>query len=194
MANQEGCACARVIYVLSGTDAEGIARINRLGEKLYASLLALPPHLSTKPKTFDRELKDHLAASRLAGEWFRVIGGEENEGAVIVSQIDEAVDYAPLLSGRVANLVPVDDLARVTDAVTAYTQTVGVYPESLKHALRDRLPLFGAQRLTSLGYACSPALAAPQDALEPVRRMCKWIVEETCDPARVTPLWEGSAK
>jgi hypothetical protein len=191
MANQEGCACARVIYVLSGTGAEGIASLNRLGEKLYAALLALPPHLSTKPKTFDRELKDHLDASRLAGEWFRVIGGEENEGAVIVSQIDEAVDYAPLLSGRVANLVPVDDLARVTDAVTAYTQTVGVYPESLKHALRDRLPLFGAQRLTSLGYACSPALAAPQDALEPLRRMCKWIVEETCDPARVTPLWQS---
>ena len=112
---------------------------------------------------------------------------------MIVSQIDEAVDYAPLLSGRVANLVPVDDLARVTDAVTAYTQTVGVYPESLKRELRDRLPLFGAQRLTSLGYACSAALAAPQDALEPLRRMCKWIVEETCDPARVLPLWQGGS-
>jgi hypothetical protein len=191
MANQEGCACARVIYVLCGSDEAGLARINRLGEKIYAALLALPPHLSTKPKSFDRELRDHLDASRLAGEWFRVIGGEENEGAVIVSQIDEAVDYAPLLSGRVANLVPVDDLARVTDAVTAYTQTVGVYPESLKRELRDRLPLFGAQRLTSLGYACSPALAAPQDALEPLRRMCKWIVEETCDPTRVVPLWQG---
>ena len=30
VANQEGCANARVIYVLSGTDADGIAKANRL--------------------------------------------------------------------------------------------------------------------------------------------------------------------
>ena len=49
-----------------------------------------------------------------------------------------------------------------TDAVTAYTQTVGVYPESLKKQLRDELPLYGAQRLTSLGYACNVATATLQ--------------------------------
>lgn len=190
VANQEGCACARVIWVLSGTDAEGLARVNRLGELIHEALVALPEHVSTKPKTFDRELRDHLEATRLgADDWFRVIGGEHQEGAVIVSQIDEPVDYAPLLACRVANLVPVDDVERVTRAVNAYTQTVGVYPESLKTALRDRLPLFGAQRLTSLGYACHVATAMPQDAIEPVRRMCKWIVDETCDPAIVPPLW-----
>jgi hypothetical protein len=37
--------------------------------------------------------------------------------------------------------------------VNAYTQTVGIYPESLKRQLRDTLPLFGAQRLTSLGWS-----------------------------------------
>ena len=77
----------------------------------------------------------------------------------------------------------------MTAAVNAYTQTVGIYPESLKHELRDPLPLFGAQRLVSLGYACSVTLAAPQDAIEPLRRMCKWIVDEACDPDVVTPLW-----
>jgi hypothetical protein len=30
--------------------------------------------------------------------------------------------------------------------------------------------------------------AMPQDAIEPVRRMCKWIVDETCDPAVVPPM------
>ena len=191
VANQEGCACARVIYVLCGTDPEGIARANRLGELIYAALLSLPEEVSTKPKTFDRELRDHLEASRLGGgDWFRVIGGESQEGAIVVSQIDEPVDYAPLLSGRVANLVPVDDVARVTRAVNAYTQTVGIYPESLKRALRDQLPLFGAQRLTSLGYACHVATAMPQDAIEPVRRMCKWIVDEECEPDRVFPMWK----
>jgi len=189
VANQEGCACARVLWVLSGTDADGLARVNRLGELMYEALLALPEHVSTPPKTFDLELRDHVEATRLGGDdWFRVIGGERQEGAVIVSQIDEPVDYAPLLSGRVANLVPCDDVERVTRAVNAYTQTVGVYPESLKRELRDRLPLFGAQRLTSLGYACHVATAMPQDAIEPVRRMCKWIVDETCDPDVIAPL------
>lgn len=189
-ANQEGCACARVVYVLCGSDAQGIERANRLGELIYEKLVALPDHISTKPKSFDPELRDHLDASRMTGdEWFRVIGGEKNEGAIIVSQIDEAVDYAPMLSGRVANVVPVDDVKKVTDAVNAYTQTVGIYPESLKRQLRDQLPLFGAQRLTSLGYACHVNPAMPQDAIEPLRRMCKWIVDEECDPGRVRPMW-----
>jgi Acyl-CoA reductase (LuxC) len=192
VANQEGCASARVIYVLSGTDRDGLEKLNRLGEAIYRALLALPAHVSSKPKSFDRELRDHIEASRLAGgEWFRVIGGESREGAIIVSQIDEPVDYAPMLSCRVANLVPVDDLERVVRAVNAYTQTVGIYPESLKRELRDKLPLFGAQRLTSLGYACHVATAMPQDAIEPARRMCKWIVDESCDPAVVPPLWKS---
>ena len=32
--------------------------------------------------------------------------------------------------------------------------------------------------------------AMPQDAIEPVRRMCKWIVDETCDPEKVFPMWK----
>jgi hypothetical protein len=74
------------------------------------------------------------------------------------------------------------------------TQTVGIFPESLKEQLRDKLPLFGAQRMTSLGYACSPATAMPQDAIEPLRRMCKWIVEESCDPKKVYPLWSDGCE
>lgn len=190
-ANQEGCSCARVVYVLCGTDAQGIARINRLGELIYEKLQTLPNTISTRAKTVNRDLRDHIEATRLDDTFYRVIGGKTNEGAVIVSQLDEAVDYSPLLAGRVANLVPVDDIKKVTDAVTAYTQTVGIYPDSLKEQLRDLLPLFGAQRLTSLGYACHVPIAAPQDAIEPLRRMCKWIVEETCDPAVVMPIWRG---
>jgi hypothetical protein len=189
VANQEGCACARVVYVLCGTDAEGVARANRLGELVYEALVALPEHISTAPLRFDPELRDHLEGARMVEDFYRVIGGERGEGAIVVSQFDEAVDYAAMLSGRVANLVPVASLERVTAAVTAYTQTVGVYPESLKETLRDILPLYGAQRLTSLGYACHVSVAAPQDAIEPVRRMCKWIVDETCDPDVVFPMW-----
>ena len=65
------------------------------------------------------------------------------EGAIVVSQFDEPVDYAAMLSGRVANIVPVDHIDQVTRAVNAFTQTIGIYPESLKRQLRDTLPLLG---------------------------------------------------
>jgi Acyl-CoA reductase (LuxC) len=189
VANQEGCANARVIYVMSGTDAEGIAKANKLGELIYEELTTLPAFISTPPLYPSRALYEHVEASRMTEDFYRVIGGDKQEGAVIVSQFDSAVDYSTMLSGRVANVVPVDSIDKVTEAVTAYTQTIGIYPESLKHELRDKLPLFGAQRLTTLGYACSVPIAAPQDAIEPMRRMCKWIVDESCDPDVVTPLW-----
>jgi hypothetical protein len=189
VANQEGCTNARVIYVLSGTDVAGIADANRLGELIYEELVALPSFMSTAPLYPNRELLEHVESSRLTDDWYRVIGGEHAEGAIIVSQFDAPVDYSSMLSGRVANIVPVDTIDRVTEAVNAYTQTIGIYPESLKRELRDRLPLFGAQRLTSLGYACNVSMAMPQDAIEPIRRMCRWIVEEECDPDVVIPLW-----
>ena len=192
VANQEGCANARVIYLLSGTDADGLAKANRLGELIYRELVSLPAVVSTPPRYPNRELLDHLEASRMTEDFYRVIGGEQREGAIVVSQLDEPVDYSPMLSGRVANIVPVDSIDKVTAAVNAYTQTIGIYPESLKRQLRDTLALFGAQRLTSLGYACSVAVASPQDAIEPIRRMCKWVVDEECDPGVVVPLWRLS--
>jgi hypothetical protein len=189
VANQEGCANARVIYALSGTDDVGLTNANRLGAMIYDELMALPSFVSTPPIYPNRDLFEHLESSRMTEDFYRVIGGQQKEGAIVVSQFDEPVDYSPMLSGRVANIVPVDSIDKVTAAVNAYTQTIGIYPESLKHELRDILPLFGAQRLTSLGYACSVAIAMPQDAIEPIRRMCKWIVDEECDPDVVIPLW-----
>jgi Acyl-CoA reductase (LuxC) len=189
VANQEGCANARVIYVVSGTDDAGLANANRLGEMIYEELMALPAFISTPPLYPNRDLFENIETSRMTDEFYRVVGGEHREGAIVVSQFDEPVDYSPMLSGRVANIVPVDSIEKVTSAVNAYTQTIGIYPESLKHELRDVLPLFGAQRLTSLGYACSVAIAMPQDAIEPIRRMCKWIVDEECDPDVVIPIW-----
>jgi Acyl-CoA reductase (LuxC) len=189
VANQEGCANARVIYALSGTDEAGLEKANKLGEMIYSELVDLPPFISTPPLYPNRDLFERIESSRMTDDFYRVFGGEQREGAIVVSQFDEPVDYAAMLSGRVANIVPVDDIDQVTRAVNAYTQTIGIYPESLKRQLRDTLPLFGAQRLTSLGYACSVAIAMPQDAIEPIRRMCKWVVDEECDPEVVVPLW-----
>ena len=183
--NQEGCVNARVVYLETGTDAAGLSRANRFGELLLAAIRALPPHVSGPAKQLNMELSEEIESLRLASDDHRVLGGG-NAGAVIVSQVDEPVDFARLLANRVANLVPVDDLETPIRAVNAYTQTIGIYPESIKPKIRDRLAFHGAQRLVSLGYASNAgvmSLTGVQDAIEPVRRMCRWIVDESSDPA-----------
>jgi hypothetical protein len=182
--NQLGCVNARVIFL-----AAPVERANQLGEAIYDELQRLPPRVSTKAKRFDPELRASIEALRASPEWYRVFGGLDGEGAVIVSQLDEPVEFHRSLSGRVANLVPIAEPADALRWINASTQTVGVYPDSLKTWLRDLLPLHGAQRLVSLGYAADPSVALPQDAIEPVRRMAKWIVDETCDPDVTPPLW-----
>lgn len=176
--NQEACVNSRVIYVHSGTDDQGINDVNKLGQYLYEALVNLPSHISTPAKNFDLSLKAKLDGIRMDGEFYQVFGGQHNEGAVIVSQLDEPVDFSSELCGRVVNLVPVDELQTVVQSVNAYTQTVGIYPEKLKRAIRDDLIRSGVQRIVSLGFAPLFGFATPQDAIEPLRRMCKWVMDE----------------
>jgi hypothetical protein len=176
--NQVGCVNARVAYAVSGTDDAGLEKLNRFGRLVYDEMLQLPNSVSTKPKTYDRELKSNIDALRLDDEWYKVVGGKDDEGAIIISQIPEPVPFERTLNDRTANIVPVDSLDEVMNAVNAYTQTVGVYPEALKDEIKDILPLHGAQRIVSLGYAFVGSMIGPQDSIEPMRRMGKWIVNE----------------
>ncbi|MDB5724566.1 MAG: hypothetical protein JWQ16_1320 [Novosphingobium sp.] len=191
--NQTGCSSARVVLVESGTDDAGLARLNRFGAMVYDEMMGLPTNVSSKPKLFDAELGAEIEGLRATPDFYRVIGGRDNEGAIIISQLDDVVDFYPRLSGRVANFVPIDDIADAGRFVNAYTQTVGVYPEALKLRLRDELPLFGAQRFVTLGYAMTANPALPQDAIEPMRRMVKWIVDEECPVDACPPLWRVPA-
>ncbi|ARS27256.1 acyl-CoA reductase [Sphingomonas sp. KC8] len=180
--NQEGCVNARVIHVESGTDADGIARADRLAALTFEALQGLPEYLSTPHKAFDPELKAELAALAFVDDEYRVFGGRSNEGAVIVSRSAQPVDFARMLACRVANIVPVDDLETAVRSVNSYTQTIGIYPDALKQELRDRLAFQGAQRLVSLGGAATLLQApGPQDGIEPLRRMVKWITDESGD-------------
>jgi hypothetical protein len=189
--NQTGCSSARVILVESGTDDDGIGKLRKLGEMIYDAMLALPQSLSTKPKHFDPELRADIEGLRSSPDFYDVIGGREDEGAIILSKLDDVVAFYPRLSGRVANLVPIDDVSEAGRFINAYTQTIGIYPETLKLRLRDELPLFGAQRFVTLGYAMTSNPALPQDAIEPLRRMVKWIVDESCPMETCPPLWEA---
>jgi hypothetical protein len=188
MLNQDGCFNARVLYICTGTDSRGLDLANRWGAELYARVVALPETVSTPPAHADPALRADLAAVRTNPQWYRVIGGANDEAAVVISQLAEPVDFHETLAGRVANVVPIDHPEQAIRSMNAYTQTVGVYPESLKAQLRDLIPLYGAQRLVSLGYATHFHPALPQDGMEPIRRMVKWIVDESYDPATTHPF------
>ena len=58
--------------------------------------------------------------------------------------------------------------------------------------IQDQLALAGGQRLVTLGYAgvATTGFGSPQDGVEPVRRLCKWIFREESDPAVTPGLWE----
>jgi hypothetical protein len=176
--NQGGCVSARVLYLECGTDPPGLEMANRFGQLVFDAVQDLPGHLSSPAPAFDPVLKSEIDGIRYS-EDFRVIGGATNEGAVIVSQDNEVVDFSERLNCRVANVVPVDSIEAALDHLTIHTQTIGIYPESLKAAVRDRCALRGGQRIVSLGFTSSGVFAGPHDAIEPLRRMLRWIRDDT---------------
>ena len=176
--NQVGCSNARLVYVESGTDDDGIARLSRLGRYVYDAMMDLPATMSTKPKHYDPDLKRHVDTLRLNDDWYTVIGGEDEEGAVIISHLPGAVDFSADLIDRTANLVPVNGVDDILNRISAYTQTMGVYPEHIKGDLMDKLALAGVQRFVSLGDATIGHLTGPADGIEQQRRMGKWIANQ----------------
>jgi Acyl-CoA reductase (LuxC) len=123
-----------------------------------------------------------------------VIGGEEGEGSVIVSQLSDPIDFTSLLADRTVNIVPVDTLDEVLPRFDFYTQTIGIYPEELRTRLRDVAPLFGVQRFVPLGYSSHHTWCGPHDSLELDRRMCKWIVSLEREPIPLALATSGDAK
>jgi len=130
---------------------------------------------------------------RYSDDFYTVIGGEDGEGAVIVSHTPDRVDFWEYLADRTINLIPVDTLEEVLDVVDAYTQTIGIWPASLHDEIRHKAALHGGQRIVELGYVFNGAgLVGPQDGIEPMRRIVKWIISEKPLPGRV-PFWEATA-
>ena len=186
--NQVGCANARTAYIETGCDAHGLALANKFGALVQEKIASLPETISTTPKQFSPGLKAEIDALAIDRGSYRTFGSPRH-GIVIVSQSNEPVEFGAMLGDRVGNLVPVSSIDDALLAITYFTQTVGVYPDSLKRRIRDLAPLHGAQRLVSLGYACAPPLAGPWDAMEPIRRMCRWIIDQTSEPEITSPQW-----
>jgi len=191
--NQVACSASRLVYVMCCTDDDAIEKLKVLGQKTYDAMLALPDVISTKPKHYDRELKAQVDMLRLSDDFYTVIGGQDDEGAIVISHTSDRVDFWEYLVDRTINIIPVDTLEEVLDVIDAYTQTVGVWPENLWEVVRHKGALHGGQRFVELGYGFNGAgLVGPQDGIEPMRRIVKWIVSEKPGPDKV-PLWGETA-
>ena len=179
MFNQAGCVSARVAYVQSDGQPGAAGRLTDFARLVYAELQELPAGYSAPVTALPAGLSDRLDMAQLLDDPL-IIGGGTVNGGVIVSADGTPVDWAEHLSARYVNLVLVDDFTPAVSQITSVVQTVGVWPDTLRHAMRHTLALAGAQRIVTLGGATNPYgnQAIPQDGIEVLRRMCRWIVDE----------------
>ncbi|OLS25636.1 MAG: hypothetical protein HeimC3_13840 [Candidatus Heimdallarchaeota archaeon LC_3] len=172
--NQDACLSSKVIYV--ETDPE---KACKFGQMVYEYLSSEKLDLSTKPKSYPLSLKQELDTIRYLDD-YQVYGGAHNEGAVIVSkEYDSKVDFAESLCSKTVNIVPIKSVKDVLPAINVATQTIGLYPESVKPNYRDEFIRAGAQRIVTLGGAAKGMIGMPQDGVELARRMVKWVVDES---------------
>lgn len=186
--NQTACASTRIVYVECTTDDDDLERLEQFGKAIHEAFLKLPPHESTAPKCPDPDLEDELQALALADEFYRVVGDTSSAGVVVSRTDAEPVEFADRLNNRIVNLVPVADVSRVPRWVSEATQTVGIYPESLRERLRDDLALNGAQRTLPLGHSLMMSHADPEqtarlphDGTWPMQRMVRWVIDESTE-------------
>lgn len=178
--DQEGCLCTRVMFAETGTDKKGIEQANQFGQMIFDAMQQLPNSFSNGPRSFPSDCKSEVQSIMSLKDFYNVITDINNinkTGAIIVSQMDEQVDFPMQLYGRTVNLVPVDNIEVALDTFSAATQTVGIYPPSLREKLRDKAALAGGQMFQPIGYAAMSNMASPLDGVEAERRMCRWVVD-----------------
>jgi hypothetical protein len=166
--NQEACLASRFIFAEG--DRAAIERFcaklqERLGvDRDYGAGQALPPPV---------DLREEVTALQAMDE-AQVWGKPDGRGLVLLT--DEPVPFHP--TNKTVNVVQVKALADAIRYVNVATQTVGVYPETAKAGLRDRLANAGAQRVIRLGSALRHMMGSPHDAMFPLQRMVHWMSQE----------------
>ena len=191
--DQEGCVNTRVMFAETGTGPEGIEKANRFGQMIFDAIQALPKTFSNGPNKFPQDCKSEIQSILSLTDFYNVIADVRNiekTGAVIVSQMDEQVDFPMQLYGRTVNLVPLDNIEDALDTFSASTQTVGIHPPSLMEKLRLRASLVGGQMFQPIGYATMGNMASPSDGVEAERRMCRWIVHTTYEDFKYPMPWD----
>jgi hypothetical protein len=188
--NQTACASTRVVYVECEEEDDDLDRLEAFGHAIHAAFLALPPHESTAPKRPAPDLEEELRAIALDEEYYRVIGDTSSAGVVVSRTAEEPVEFARQLNNRIVNLVPVPDITKVPRWVSEETQTVGIFPESLRERLREELALHGVQRTMPIDRSTQmndlppgQTVRMPHDGTEPFRRSVRWVADTSAEPA-----------
>ncbi len=169
--NQDACACARFQFV-EGTDKEIDAFCRALQREMGKDTrYGDGPNGPVPPK----EAVDELDMLDMLAPIYQVYGKADGSGIVVRST--EPVGFSP--SGKIINVVQVENLTDALPHVTVATQTCGVYPLERSVELRDALSGAGVQRVVRLGSHLGGAFGGlPHDGGWPLHRMMHWVA---CD-------------
>jgi len=180
--NMQSCGSARFHFVQATPD-----QAKKYAECLYLHMQAQDPALSTIPKNFPTELRDELSAARTQDDFYYVVGGEKDEGAVVVSLTGDTPDFFP--TDKVVIVIPFSgDPAQIAERIHPSTQTVGIYPVSLKELLRDILVARGVCRFIDIGHTIDYAIGGPFNTYEIMRRAVRWVLDESY-PSKASLPW-----
>ena len=183
--NQTACSNTRLVYVESDTEEESLDRLAEFGRLIVAAYGKLPEFISTPAEHANADLESEMEAVALEDEFYTVEGNTVT-GGMVLSRFEDRVDFYDQLNNRVVNIVPVERILDIVKWFDDTTQTVGVYPESLRDRLLNPLSLAGMQRLVSLQgndpvrlFRDMNTLPAgmPHDGIEPLRRNVRWVID-----------------
>ncbi|MGE5464079.1 MAG: acyl-CoA reductase [Syntrophothermus sp.] len=180
--NMESCGSARFHYVQATAD-----QAKEYARRLYWHMQVQDPALSTFPRSFPTELRDELHAAGTQSDLYYIVGGEKNEGGVVVSVTGEMPDFFP--THKVVIVIPfTGDPLQLVDRIHPSTQTVGIYPEALKDRLRNPLVARSVCRFISIGHTVDYAVGGPFNSYEIMRRACRWVLDESY-PSSSSKAW-----
>ena len=168
--NQDACSASRFHYV-EGSVEQADAYCEALVKAMGVDTRYGPGKSNLIPPPDIREQLDMLQNLEPI---YRLFGKYDGNGMAIRS--DDPVSFSP--TGKLVNVVRVDNLADAVKNVTVATQTVGIYPKEARIALRDSLASCGAQRLVNLGEVNNGRFGGtPHDAGMPLNRFMRWVLD-----------------
>lgn len=169
--NQDACSASRFQFV-QGT----LEQVDSYCEELVKAMAIDTPLGPGKSSLLPPpEIREQLESLKLLEPIYRLFGHYDGNGLAIRSE--QPVSFTP--TGKLVNVVRVDQLEDALKHVTVATQTVGVYPASERVAIRDRLACCGAQRIVELGTVnLTESLGGqPHDGGMPLNRFMRWIYD-----------------
>ncbi|PAU86141.1 long-chain-fatty-acyl-CoA reductase [Pseudomonas sp. WN033] len=164
-------ACASTRYIFVEGDQQ---QVDRFAERLHQSMPVDRLLASVEGAAVPSHLRDEIDGLKAMSNYYRIWGDYSGRGMVIRSE--EPVDFYPEF--RVVNVIPVSSLGDAVQYVNVATQTVSIYPQSSKLALRDALISAGAQRVCKLGESGGMEAGLAHDGFLPLSRLVRWVNDE----------------